>query len=323
MAESLRLGVIGLGRRWRRRYRPVLRALRRKWQVRAVCDEVAARADREAFLLGGDAVSGPAALVARDDLDAVLLADPQWFGLWPLTLAAGAGKPVYCGVPLSLDDAHADGLCRRVREAGLPVLAEQRFRFSAALAAVPELIRTELGPLRFLSGEITVAVAPDSRSGVPARPRVPASLFGSSGLALLDACAGLFGAAPESVVATGGEGTAFASACWQFPGNRYFHLMFRPAHRVRPTVQLHLLAERGSAAVAFPKRLTWTGADGEHSRRLTPARSASRTLLERFHEAVCEGGVLEPSLDRAYRVLGWLRAARQSQAEDRRVTLSA
>ena len=47
MTDLLRVGVIGLGRRWRKRYKPALGALRQRFAVRAVCDQVRERAQRE------------------------------------------------------------------------------------------------------------------------------------------------------------------------------------------------------------------------------------------------------------------------------------
>ena len=47
MQVRLRVGVLGLGRRWRR-YRPVIERLRRQLVVRAVCDALPRRAERQA-----------------------------------------------------------------------------------------------------------------------------------------------------------------------------------------------------------------------------------------------------------------------------------
>src|SRR5947209_5387497 len=52
MPTRLGLGIIGLGRRWRR-WRPALAAVAGEAAVRAVCDPSAARAERAARLLRG------------------------------------------------------------------------------------------------------------------------------------------------------------------------------------------------------------------------------------------------------------------------------
>ena len=52
MPNPLRLGVIGLGRRWRRRYRPALQDLADSFTVVGLYDQVQVRAEREAQALG-------------------------------------------------------------------------------------------------------------------------------------------------------------------------------------------------------------------------------------------------------------------------------
>src|SRR5438067_1816450 len=101
---TLRVGIIGLRRRWRRRYRPALEALRDQYEIKAVCDELRARAVREARRLGCAAM-GPGGLLARDDLDALLLCSNQWFGLWPVERACQSGTPVFCANSLETDAA--------------------------------------------------------------------------------------------------------------------------------------------------------------------------------------------------------------------------
>ena len=122
MPHRLSVGIIGLGRRWRR-YRPALAGLRHRLVVRAVCDQRPDRAVRAARELGCAAAAGPTDLLDRDDVKAVLLLDPQWFGLWPVGRAARLGKPVFCAVPLSSDDAHADETTRQMQTAALPAMA--------------------------------------------------------------------------------------------------------------------------------------------------------------------------------------------------------
>src|SRR5437868_4711800 len=98
MSEPLRVGVIGLRPLWRRRYRPALRALPDRFQVVAVCDPLAGRAERAAKRLGC-AAAGPTELLERPDIDALLLVDAPWYGLWPVQLACRLGKPALCCPP--------------------------------------------------------------------------------------------------------------------------------------------------------------------------------------------------------------------------------
>ncbi len=117
----LRVGVIGLGRRWRR-YRALLARLRDHVEVRAVCDHIARRADSEAQQFDCAAAVGPVELLERPDVEAVLLLDPQWYGLWSLEYACRVNKPVLCALSPTSDDTYADTLRQRIDKSGLPVL---------------------------------------------------------------------------------------------------------------------------------------------------------------------------------------------------------
>src|SRR5271166_5500917 len=95
VSMRLRVGVIGLGRRWRR-YRRLLARLRDHVEVRAVCDQIAHRAEIEARQFDCAAAAGPVELLERPDVQAVLLLDAQWYGLWPLEHACRINKPILC-----------------------------------------------------------------------------------------------------------------------------------------------------------------------------------------------------------------------------------
>src|SRR4051812_28464770 len=77
--RPLRLGVIGLGRRWRRRYRPALAGLKDLFQVVAVTDHVQQRAAQESAKRKWAQARGVVELVRHDGVDAVLLADTPWY----------------------------------------------------------------------------------------------------------------------------------------------------------------------------------------------------------------------------------------------------
>jgi predicted dehydrogenase len=70
----------------------------------------------------------------------------------------------------------------------------------------------------------------------------------------------------------------------------------------------------------LPRRVRWHGPGGEHAERL-PAWSAEEALLRRFVDGLRTGQPLWPGFEEAHRALAWLRAARRSQAEGRRIVL--
>src|SRR5262249_14643282 len=150
MGERVRVGVIGLGRRWRRRYRAALRGMADRFQVAAVCDVAAHRAVAEAWRLACGAAAGPTERLEGHGIAAVLLLAAPWYGLWPLEALCRFGKPVLCAAPLDRDDAHADALVRQVRERGLPVLTEMLPRAAPAPGGLRHLLENHLAPPRLL-----------------------------------------------------------------------------------------------------------------------------------------------------------------------------
>jgi predicted dehydrogenase len=292
----VRVGVIGLGRRWRQRYRPALRSLRDRFLVQAVCDQVPRRALAEARRQGCAAAAGPAALL-ETDIEAVLLLETQWFGLWPVERACDLGKPVLCCADPEQDE-HADAVCRRVRDCRLPVLAELAPRQAPALVHLRHLLETRLGPARLVLCE-TVDAAGGREAGTAA---------------LLDACAALLEGEPLTVACHGLPDDRFTSLFLEFPGGRAVQLTRRTAPHARPRVRFHVVAEHGAATATLPRRLTWTDAEGTHSVTGRWQRPAV-PLLETFYQVVRAGQTPAPGLDEALRPLRWLRGAGCSRLE--------
>src|SRR5438874_710714 len=146
MAERLRVGVVGLGRRWPTQYQPALLALRDRFAVRAVTDPCPRRAAAAARDLGCAAAPGVLALL-DSDLDAVLPLGRPWYRLWPLEQACRLVRPVYLGTSLAADDARADAIVQQARVANLPVMAELLPRLAPATDRLRGLL-PKLGPVR-------------------------------------------------------------------------------------------------------------------------------------------------------------------------------
>jgi predicted dehydrogenase len=301
----LQVGVIGLGRQWRQRYKPALCALRDRFAVRLLCDQVHGLAVREARGLGCDAVPGPSELLESDAVEAVLLLDAQWFGLWPLEQACRAGKPVFCLDALTLAEDHLDHVLRQVRESRLPVMTELAPRHAWATEALRELLAGPLGPAR---GVLCDFFQPQLRGGAS----------GPVSVALVDWCAHVIGAEPVNVLATATEDGGFASLLLEFPDERRAQLTGWRAPAVWHAPQLEVVAERGWARAELPARLWWTDAEGRHGevRRGPPPEQG---LLERFARSVRDGQPPQPSLEDACRAVAWLHAAERSRAEGQRV----
>jgi predicted dehydrogenase len=314
-SRVLRVGVIGLGRRWRRRYEPALRALRERFRVCAVYDQVQVRAQREARKLGCGAAAGPTGLIEIADPDVLLLADPQWFGLWPVDLACRLKEPVFCGTVPEGDESQIARTCQLVKESGTPVMVAMAPRLAPVTARLKELLETQLGPPRLVVCE---AVVPERTAkghwGTKRRAMIPAEL--------LDWCAGFMGSEPVSVLAAEVGAARLASLLLEFPGGRAAQISRRSVPGARPSVRLHAVAARGAATAELSGRVRWVGPDGRHVHVLPRQRPIGQVLLESFHRAVTEGGPPDPDLDDARRVLGWLRAAAVSREEGQRVPIS-
>ncbi len=121
---KLRIGLVGLGNTWEVRHRPALRALSDRFEVRAVCEPVAHRAEIVAREFEAHAVDGFRALAEREDIDAVMVLSGQWYGALPILAACDAGKAVYCAAALDFDTEQAGLIKRRVEASGVAFMAE-------------------------------------------------------------------------------------------------------------------------------------------------------------------------------------------------------
>jgi predicted dehydrogenase len=308
----LRVGVIGLGRRWRR-YRAALANLRDHLEVRAVCDQVAHRAEAEARQLHCVAAAGPVDLLERGDIEAVLLLGEQWYGLWPLEQACRLNKPVFCALGPESDEAHAAALQAQIKASGLPVMIALPTVLAPATRLLRPLLAQRLGAPRLVRAERVLAAS-------PAGPSMDV-LRSSAVLSLLAGCAFLLGDAPRSVWTVAGEDPAFATLVLEFEEARLAQLTLWSGPAVRSRCQFEVTAEKGTATAELPGRLRWQEADGLHEQRLR-LRSPEQSELEHFLVALRSGRSLQPDFAEAFRALTWRRAALRSRTEGQRILLS-
>jgi predicted dehydrogenase len=298
----LRVGVIGLGRQWRR-YRPLLARLREHVQVRAVHDQIAHRAEAEAQRFDCSAAAGPTELLERQDVEAVLLLDAQWYGLWPLEHACRVNKPILCTLSPTDDESHADAIRERIQASALPVLMALPTLLAPATRQLRELLTHRLGQARLVRADW---------SGVP-HPngdllRTPAVL------PLLTACAWLLDDAPRSVWTLDGERASFTTLMLRFGCDRLAQVNLWTATAGRMPPRFEVVAESGTAGAELPRQLRWRDAEGRHT-QLLPPRSAEQSSLERFILALRAGQPLRPNFEDVHQALTWLRAAEQSRSE--------
>jgi predicted dehydrogenase len=295
MAERLRVGVVGLGRRWEGRYRPALLALRDRFAVRAVTDPCPRRAATAAREVGCPAADGVMALLDAD-LDAVLLLGRPWYRLWPLEQACRLGRPVYLGTSLAADDDRADEVVRQVRVANLPVMAELLPRLAPATEWLRRLV-PKLGGLRSV-------VFTAERVGLAGGAE-------AAGLALIDCCQSFFDRPPVAVRGFGEPTAGHGGWLLDFDGP-VAHVATWPGGR-RTTVRLRLIGDTGSAEAVLPRRVRWQVGRSRHRLELPPGPPLVRRALEQFHAALTAGKPPTPGLDDAYQALTRLRAARTTE----------
>jgi len=163
-SERITVGGIGVGGRGS----GVLRSLAGAGgQAVAACDVQQARRDR-AKKAGMDVYSDFRELLARDDIDAVVIASPSHWKPLHTIAAAKAGKDVYCEKPMSLTirdgRAMVDAVRRygRVFQHGTQQRSAREFRFAC------EMVRSgRIGKLK----KVTVYVGgPGHECYLPAQP---------------------------------------------------------------------------------------------------------------------------------------------------------
>ena len=186
----LDVGLIGLGPAWETRYRPALHKLRDRLRIRAIYDVVYQRAAQVAAELKSEAVDGLDVLLARPDLSAYMLLDPDWLGNLPVQFAVRHHKSMY--VAGTLGDVL--GEIRQLRDTandhGVDLMPEFSRRYTPATIRLRELLATQLGRVKRLRMEVTLPPRP-TQDSIPGQTTETDLLVG-----LVDWCRCLMGATP-------------------------------------------------------------------------------------------------------------------------------
>lgn len=297
--RALTIGVIGLGPRWQRRIAPALRRLAQIYQVGSVCDQVYALADQEARSLQCKTAAGPAELIKDESIDAIVLADPQWYGLWPLELALPAGKPAFCTASRGFDLKAND-------RPSAPVMMALAARAAPVTGLLRSILDRELGQVR------TIVCRCHCRPGP--RPFWERSAT----LSAIDWCLRLVRARPVAVQSSVTRAATMASLQIEFADGQAAQVVLM--HGPKPRLQAEVVAERGIAQVAFPGRLAWSCGSTRQRRKQTVREPSTVRLLRRFHRAVTTGKF--PSLADAQQAWLCLQAAARGATESRRIELA-
>jgi len=336
---KLRVGIVGLSEAWDTRHRPALRSLSDRFEVRAVCCEVAHLAHQVAREFNAAEVNGFRALAARDDVDVVLILGHEWYGPLPVFAACDFGKSIYCGAALDIDDlAQARELRQRVERAGISFMAEFPRRFAPATLRLKELIATRLGRPKLLFCHRRSSIEPGTHQR---RGRYCPTMVREM-IEQVDWCRYVVGSEPTSVLgiehgtlesADGddyrmlsldfspadrlGEGAIAQISC-----GRYMPDAWLEAASFRPPAALQVCCERGIAFIDLPATVTWFDEAGRHMESLDSERPVGERLLMHFYRAVTSLVRKTDDAEDAHRALSMVLAARESFTSGRRVYLS-
>jgi predicted dehydrogenase len=336
---KLRAGIVGIGEAWESRHRPALRALSDRFDVRAVCCEVAHLAQQAAREFGATEVSGFRAVASRDDVDVVLVLAPEWYGPLPVLAACDHGKSVYCGAALDfVDPAQARSLRQRVEKAGIAVMAEFPRRLAPATLRLKELIATRLGQPKLLFCHRRSSIDP-SAPAVRRGRNCPTML--REMIEQVDWCRYVADMEPTSVVGiehgtldtTDGDDYRMLSMDFSPPGKlgegpiaqiscgRYMPTLWPEAVTFRPPAALQVCCEKGIAFIDFPATLIWFDAAGRHMESLEDERPVGERLLMHFYRAVTSLVRKTDDAEDAYQALSIVLAARESFDTGKRIYL--
>lgn len=334
---KLRVGLIGIGQDWDNRHRQALRALSDRFEVRAVCDEVAHRAEHVAREFQATPVDGFRALTERGDIDAVMLLANPWYGPLPITAACASGKAIYCATAFNLEVSEARDLRRAVDHAGVAFMAEFPRRLYPATQRLKELIATKLGAPRLLfCHHRSMAHVPNEPSAENQTTRVTRAM-----LELVDWCCYVVGCSPNSVAGVehrdqdgaevdyqmmsldfSSDGQHGSGPMAQISYGRYLSPAWPESITFRAPSGLQVCCERGVAFVDPPSSLVWFDDAGRHLESLDSERPVGEQLLSLFHRSVTSLVRKSSDLEDAYRSLYVTLMLQRGISEGRRITLN-
>lgn len=340
----LRIGIIGLSRDWQQRHYPALRMLQERFELRGVYSSVIALADGVAREFGAQTYDGYRNMIARDDIDAIMMLEGDWYGTAPLFAACEYGKAVYCGGEVDFNPHKAADLKQAVDDSGIAFMAEFPRRFSPASLRLKELIATRLGAPKLLFCHRRLPrETPDGRNGRTLQARAEREL-----VELIDWCRFIVGREVQAVQAVGhavpqaseGNGTtsgirdyqvlsldlsapgaAPCSTLAQISCGAYIPATWHEAITFRPPAAVQVCCENGLAFVDLPSNVIWFDEAGRHQESLEMELPVGEQLLTQFHRAVTSLVRKSANLEDVYRSLQVLQYAQQSMLNGQRIVV--
>ena len=331
---KLRVGVVGVGSVWESRHRLALLSLSDRFELRAVCCDVAQRAEQVAREFHAVVVDGYRALSAREDIDAILMLAPGWYGALPILAACDAGKAIYCAAALDLSADRLQEVKDRIEESGIAFMAELPRRHAPATLRLKELIATRLGEPKLLFCHRRQPVIKLGRADEQLKDGT------RDYIELVDWCRYVVGRDPTSVFGVTHRGGATAESDYRMmsldfsdadsPGagplahiscGEYMPATWHEAIGFRPPAALQVACERGIAFVDLPATLIWFDEAGRHMESLESERPVGEQMLTQFHRAVTSLIRKSSDLEDAYRAVQIVLSAQRSADSGVRVLI--
>jgi len=336
--KKYRLGVIGLGDTWQQRHAPALHALTDRLEVRAVCDQIAHRAELvvEQF---PDAVvvDGYHELASREDVDAIMILSPQWYGALPVMAACDSGKAIYCAAGLELESGEVDAIKGRVEQSGVPFMAEFSRRYAPATLRLKELVATRLGSPRMLFCHQRSARWAAAQKPWEDSPRTTSirDLVG-----MVDWCYYIVDRPPTAVTGlmhvdnnspeeedyqmmsldfSRGDSPPGGGPIAQISCGHYMPAEWKEAITYRPMATLQVVCQRGVAFIDLPATLVWFDETGRHQEALESELPVGEQLLRHFHRVMECPRHAKNDLEDACRSFSIVQSARESHRLGRRI----
>jgi len=150
MPHRFGIGVIGCGTIAQSAHLPAIARLRERVRLVAVADVRGEAAENAARTWGAEeAYADYHALLARPDIDVVVIATPEFLHAEQVTAAAAAGKHILCEKPMAPSVAEADAMIVAARAAGIKFMVGHSRRFTPRYQAVRAAIdRGAIGQVR-------------------------------------------------------------------------------------------------------------------------------------------------------------------------------
>ncbi len=348
---KLRVGLIGLGDQWQTRHRPALMALSDRFEIRAICCEVAEKSALVAKEFNAIPMDGFRAMVERDDIDVVLALSPDWYGPLPILAACEAGKAVYSSAALDVSQGQALEIRKRIEASGVAFMAELPRRHAPATIRLKELIATRLGPPRLLFCHERMPMESQSNS---LRRGEYCPLAWRHLMELVDWCRYLVNDDPESVIsaiheqhdentdlfyqmvslqfpqrthkAAENNGSTLGATCVSPPQaqlsvGHYIPQRWPDALSFKRPASVQVCCERGMAFIDLPSSLTWFDDGGQHTESLESERAVGEQMLDRFHRAVTSFIRKTTDPEDAYRAMKIVVSANESAKTGCRVKI--